>query len=151
MRLLRHHGDSSSSSSNGSSSSSSRPAPAAALAQLWDPHSNRRIHELAQAMAMAADTADFVITAGLAVAAAVEARNRAVAEATEAAMAPERVENGPGDGASPHSHPTEQEEPLARGWSSVSVQHQSGQGWTPRPHPAEGAPPPPQSEQAGLD
>jgi hypothetical protein len=66
-------------------------------------------------------------------------------------MAPERVENGPGDGASPHNHPTEQEEPLARGWSSASVQHRSGQGWTPRPHPAEGAPPPPQSEQAGLD
>jgi hypothetical protein len=86
-------------------------------------------------MAMAADTADFVITAGLAVAAAVEARNKEVAEAAEAAMAPERVENGPGDGASPHHHPTEQEEPLARGWSSASVQHQSGQGWTPRPHP----------------
>jgi hypothetical protein len=102
-------------------------------------------------MAMAADTADFVITAGLAVAAAVEARNKEVAEAAEAAMAPERVENGPGDGASPHHHPTEQEEPLARGWSSASVQHQSGQGWTPRPHPAGEAPPPPQSEQAGLD
>jgi len=158
IRLLRHHGDSSSSSSNGSSSSSSRrPDPGSVitdssrdLAQLWDPHSTRRIRELAQAMAMAADTAEFAITAGLAVASVVEARNRAAAAATEAAMAPERVENGPGDGASPHNHPTEQEEPLARGWSSASARHRRGQGWSLRPHPAEGAPPPPQSEHASL-
>ena len=137
MRILRLHidGSSSSSSDSSSSSSSSRPAPAAALAQLWDPQSNRHILELASAMEMAADTAEFVVTAGLAVDAALAARSKERAEAAEAAMAPERAENGPGEGASPHHHPTEREEPLERGWSSASVQHQGGQGWIPRPHP----------------
>jgi hypothetical protein len=118
------------------SSSSSRPAPAAALALLWDPQSNRHILELAAAMGLAADTAEFVVTAGLAVDAALEAKSKERAEAAEAAMAPERAENGPGEGASPHqSLGTEREESLGRGWSSASVQHQGGQGWIPRPHP----------------
>ena len=159
MRILRNPGGSSSSSSNSSSSSSSlQPDPVSVimdssreLAQLWDPRSTLRIRELALAMATAADTAEFAITAELAVESAVAARNRAAAAATEAATAPERVENGPGDGASPHSHATERVEPLARGWSSASVRHRRGQGWSLRPHPAEGAPPPPQSEHASLD
>jgi len=159
VRLLRGPGSSGSSSSNSSSSSSNhQPDPVSVimdsskeLAQLWDPRSTLRIRELALAMATAADTAEFAITAELAVDAAVAARNRAAAAATEAATAPERVENGPGNGASPRSHATERVEPLARGWSSASVIHRRGQGWSLRPHPAEGAPPPPQPELASLD
>jgi len=139
MRIRRLHSDGSSSSSSdsSSSSSSSRPAPAAALALLWDPQSNRDTLELAAAMEDAAFTAEFAETAGLAVDAALAARSRERADADAAAMAPERAENGPGEGASPQSLGTERAESLDRGWSSASVQNQGGQGWIPRPHPQE--------------
>ena len=88
-------------------------------------------------MEMAADPAEFVVTAGLAVDAALAARSKERAEAAAAAMAPERAENGPGEGASPQSLGTERAESLGRGWSTASVQNQGGQGWIPRPHPQE--------------
>jgi hypothetical protein len=137
LRRLPSDGSSSSSSDSSSSSSSSRPAPAAALALLWDPQSNRDTLELAAAMEDAAFTAEFAETAGLAVDAALAARSRERADADAAAMAPERAENGPGEGASPQSLGTERAESLDRGWSSASVQNQGGQGWIPRPHPQE--------------
>jgi len=141
LRIRRLHSDGSSSSSSSSdsssSSSSSRPAPAAALALLWDPQSNRDTLELAAAMEDAAFTAEFAETAGLAVDAALAARSQERADADAAAMAPERAENGPGEGASPQSLGTERAESLDRGWSSASVQNQGGQGWIPRPHPQE--------------
>jgi len=138
LRRLPSDGSSSSSSDSSSSSSSSRPVPAAALALLWDSRSNRETLELAAAMEDAAFTAEFAETAGLAVDAALAARVQERADADAAAMAPERAENGPGEGASPHqSLGTERAESLGRGWSSASVQNQGGQGWTPRPHPLE--------------
>ena len=137
LRRLPSDGSSSSSSDSSSSSSSSRPVPAAALALLWDSRSNRETLELAAAMEDAAFTAEFAETAGLAVDAALAARVQERADADAAAMAPERAENGPGEGASPQSLGTERAESLDRGWSSASVQNQGGQGWIPRPHPQE--------------
>jgi hypothetical protein len=107
LRRLPSDGSSSSSSDSSSSSSSSRPVPAAALALLWDSRSNRETLELAAAMEDAAFTAEFAETAGLAVDAALAARVQERADADAAAMAPERAENGPGEGASPQSLGTE--------------------------------------------
>ena len=92
-------------SSSSSSSSSSRPVPSTAL--LWDSRSNRETLELAAAMEDAAFTAEFAETARRAVAAALEERVQERADADAAARAPERAENGPGEGAAPQSLDTE--------------------------------------------
>ena len=105
LRRLPSDGSSSSSSDSSSSSSSSRPVPSTAL--LWDSRSNRETLELAAAMEDAAFTAEFAETARRAVAAALEERVQERADADAAAMAPERAENGPGEGASPQSLDTE--------------------------------------------
>jgi hypothetical protein len=128
LRRLPSDGSSSSSSDSSSSSSSSRPVPAAALALLWDSRSNRETLELAAAMEDAAFTAEFAETAGLAVDAALAARVQERADADAAAMAPERAENGPGEGASPQSlgtervlRPGEPQEPHEGGCGTLHV------------------------------
>ena len=81
------------------SSSSSRHAPSTAM--LWDSRSNRETLELAAAMEDAAFSAEFADTAMRAVAAALDERVQERTNADAAAQAPERAENGPGEGVAP--------------------------------------------------
>ena len=68
---------------------------------LWDSRSNRETLELAAAMEDAAFSAEFADTAMRAVAAALDERVQERTNADAAAQAPERAENGPGEGAAP--------------------------------------------------
>ena len=99
LRRLPSDGSSSSSSDSSSSSSSSRHVPSTAM--LWDSQSNRETLELAAAMEDAAFSAEFADTAMRAVAAALDERVQERTNADAAAQAPERAENGPGEGAAP--------------------------------------------------
>ena len=99
--LLRLPSDGSSSSSSDSSSSSSSSRHVPFTAMLWDSRSNRETLELAAAMEDAAFSAEFADTAMRAVAAALDERVQERTNADAAAQAPERAENGPGEGSAP--------------------------------------------------
>jgi hypothetical protein len=96
---LPSDGSSSSSSDSSSSSSSSRHVPSTAV--LWDSQSIRETLELAAAMEDATFAADFADTAMRAAATAIDDRVQERTNADAAAQAPERAENGPGEGSAP--------------------------------------------------
>jgi len=96
---LPSDGSSSSSSSSSSSRSGSRQVPSTAA--LWDSQSVRETLELAKAMEDATSAADFADTARQAAANAIDARVQERTHAEAAAQAPERAENGPGEGSAP--------------------------------------------------
>jgi len=81
------------------SSSGSRQVPSTAA--LWDSQSVRETLELAKAMEDATSAADFADTARQAAANAIDARVQERTHAEAAAQAPERAENGPGEGSAP--------------------------------------------------
>jgi len=96
---LPSDGSSSSSSDSSSSSSSSRQVPSTAV--LWDSQSIRETLELAKAMEDATFAAEFADTAMRAAATAIDERVQERTNADAAAQAPERAENGPGEGSAP--------------------------------------------------